>query len=104
MIPARPTMAELRRGETLWGPPRNGPPAKPKMRLISWKPLVRNSLRGFATVELPIGLKIADIAVNVSNGRLWAALPSKPVLDQDGRHKVDINNKRQYVPLLEWRS
>jgi hypothetical protein len=73
------------------------------MRLVSFKPLVKNSLRGFATVELPIGLKIADIAVNVTHGKPWAALPSKPVLDQDGRHKVDINNKRQYVSVLEWR-
>jgi hypothetical protein len=30
-------------------------------------------------------------------------LPSKPVLDQNGKHKVDANNKPQYMPVLEWR-
>jgi hypothetical protein len=30
------------------------------MRLVSWKPLARNSLRGFVSIELPSGLRIAD--------------------------------------------
>jgi hypothetical protein len=73
------------------------------MRLISWKPLVKNSLRGFATIELPIGLKISDIPVLVSHGKAWASLPSKPQLDKDGQHKRDVNGKPAYAPILEWR-
>jgi len=100
------TEAKLRRGERLWGDlPDLGPavtPAPKRMRPISFKPLVKNSLRGFATVELPIGLKISDIPVLVSNGKAWAALPSKPVVDKDGQHKRDVNGKPQYGTLFEW--
>jgi hypothetical protein len=73
------------------------------MRLVSWKPLAKNSLRGFATIELPIGLKISDIPVLVSHGKAWASLPSKPQLDKDGQHKRDVNGKPAYAPILEWR-
>lgn len=73
------------------------------MRLVSWKAVVKGSLRGFATVELPIGLKILDCPVLVSSGKAWATLPSKPVLDAEGRH-AKPDGKAQYVPVLEWRS
>ena len=97
-----PNQAELRRGErATWG--RRPGSAQPKMRLISWKSLVKNSLRGFATIELPIGLKIVDCPVLVSNGKTWASLPTKPVLDRDGKH-VKPDGKPQYSAILEWKS
>jgi hypothetical protein len=77
-------------------------PEEKGMRLLKWRPLVKNSLRVFADVELPIGLTIRDVPVLASHGKTWAALPSKPVLDSDGR-QVETNGKRQYVSLLEWR-
>jgi hypothetical protein len=73
------------------------------MRLIAWKPLVKNSLREFATIELSIGLKIFNILTLISNGNSWATLPGKPILDADGKHKVDVNGKAAYVAILEWR-
>jgi hypothetical protein len=33
----------------------------------------------------------------------FAALPSRPVLDQEGRQKRDVNGKPQYLPFLQWR-
>ena len=83
-----------------WGAP---PLPRPGMRLLKWKPLVRNSLRGFADIELPSGLRISEIPVLVSHGKCWASLPSEPVLDRDGRHLVE-GGKKQYVTLLQWRS
>jgi hypothetical protein len=74
------------------------------MRLLAWKPLVKNSLRGFADVELPSGLVIHEIPVLVSHGKCWASLPSKPVLDRAEQHVVEPNGKKQYVPILRWRS
>jgi hypothetical protein len=59
----------------------------PRMRLISWKPLVRGSLRGFATVELPIGLKIFDCPILTGPNGPRASLPSKPQIDK-GRQKT----------------
>lgn len=102
MIPRHHSQKSLRRAEAAtWG----SPPVteRPRMRLISWKPLRKNSLRGFATVELPIGLKIVDCLVLVSNGKAWATLPSKPVLDAEGRH-AKPDGKAQYASVLEWRS
>ena len=73
-----------------------------RIRLISFKPHVKGVLRGFATVELPNGLTISDCQVCISHAKLWASLPSKPVLDCDGR-QIEHNGKKQYVPVLRWR-
>jgi hypothetical protein len=98
-----PSAAELRRGEALWGRPAPAiAPERPRMRLLSWKPLVKGPLRGFATLELPIGLKLIDCPVLVGPAGPWAGLPSKPLLDRDGRQKID-NGKRAFEPVLEWR-
>jgi hypothetical protein len=86
-----------------WGEP----PATQRPRtiaLVAWRPLVKGALRGFATVELPIGLKLIDCPVLVSNGKACASLPSKPVLDRDGRHKLGPDGKPAYAAILEWRS
>jgi DNA-binding cell septation regulator SpoVG len=77
--------------------------SRPGMRLLRWKPLVKNSLRGFADIELPNGLVIHEIPVLTSHGKCWAALPSKPQL-ADGRHRTGPDGKPAYTPILEWRS
>lgn len=74
---------------------------RPRMALESFKPMVKASLRGFATVRLPNGLLIADCAIFTSHGRTWAALPGKPVLDRDGRH-AEADGKKRYAPILQW--
>ena len=63
----------------------------------------RNSLRGFATVELPNGLTIADISVHVSHGKAWANLPAKPQMNADGTARRGEDGKLQYIPILKWR-
>ena len=73
------------------------------MNLLSFKPLIRNSLRGLAEFELSNGLRLIDCTVLVSNGKAWVSLPSKPLLDQDGQHKRDVSGKLAYVPVLQWR-
>jgi hypothetical protein len=74
------------------------------MALVPRRPLVKGALRGFATVELPIGLKLVDRPILVSQGKAWVSLPSKPALDHDGRQKTDANGKPAYVTVLEWQS
>jgi hypothetical protein len=73
------------------------------MRLLKWRPLVKNSLRGFADVELPIGLVIREIPLLTSHGKCWASLPAKPVLDAVGR-QAEQDGKKKYAAILEWRS
>jgi hypothetical protein len=73
--------------------------------IVEWKPLVKNSLRGFATVRLRNGLSIKDVTVHSSNGKRWASLPSKPLVDKDGNAQRDRESgKIRYVPILEWPS
>src|SRR5271166_4022377 len=96
-----------------WGPRPDTERQRPQMRLVSWTAVHENSLRGFATVMLPIGIKIHDVPVLVSHGhdgpvlvshgKAWATFPSTPQLDAEGRHKLDINGKRTYEPVFEWR-
>jgi hypothetical protein len=75
---------------------------RPTMRLLSWKPVRKGNLVGFATVMLPIGLKIVDCPVLVSREKAWATLPSKPQIDKDGRLKINSNGRPAYSPVLEW--
>jgi hypothetical protein len=74
------------------------------MRLLSWKAVRKGDLVGFATVMLPIGLKVVDCPVLVSHGKVWAALPSKPQVDKDGRQRIGADGKPAYAVILEWRS
>lgn len=71
--------------------------------ILSWRPLVRNTLRGFVSIRLGASLKISDITVHRhENGRRWASFPSKPVILPDGTAKRGDNGKALYVPILEW--
>ena len=77
------------------------PATSRRMRLLDFRPMSKGALRGFASVELPNGMQINDCAVCVSNGKAWAALPAKPVLDRDGQH-VEKDGKKQYAAVLRW--
>lgn len=71
------------------------------MVLRDFRAFNKNTLRGFAIVELPAGLVIHNITIHTKNGKAWAAMPSVPQL-QDGQHRV-IDGKNQYKRILEWR-
>jgi hypothetical protein len=74
------------------------------MKLLSFKPLSKNTLVGVADIELEIGLQIIGIMLHVRQGTAWIALPGKPVLDGEGRHVIGENGKKSYVPFLSWRT
>lgn len=67
----------------------------------SWKAVVKNTLCGFCTVELPNGLYIEDISIHQKNGRYWASLPSVPQLENGQQRFKD--GKAQYKNILHWR-
>ena len=102
--PARPSQAELRRGEAAaWGP-RPSHDDRQRMRLLAFTPRVKGVLRGFATVELPIGLRVHDVLVFAGDKGQWAALPTKPQLDRERRPKIGADGKPLFAPVAEWRS
>ena len=70
--------------------------------LLDWKPLVRNSLRGFAAIRLGKSLKLAEIAVHCQYGKRWAQMPGKPQLDKDGQARRDDAGKVEYTPVVAW--
>ena len=75
------------------------------MILRAWRPVdAPGTLRGYATIELPIGLIIFDCPVHISHGRPWAALPGRPIIDDTGRHAEDPARpgKRAWAPMGRW--
>jgi hypothetical protein len=68
----------------------------------SWKPMEKNTLKGFASVNIGnLALQIHDVAVHQKDGRMWAALPARPWI-KDGALVVDETGKPQYSPVLEF--
>jgi hypothetical protein len=67
-----------------------------------WKPLQRNTLQGFASVEVvEMGLVIRDVAIHQKNDRAWAAPPSVPWI-KDDRVVRDDAGKIKYSIILEF--
>jgi hypothetical protein len=102
------TETELRTGErATWGErgARSAePPARPGLQLLGFKSVRKNTLRGFAEVRLPNQLIISDILVGEANGRQWALLPSKPMVDRDGNLLREASGKIRYAQVVEWAS
>jgi hypothetical protein len=49
------------------------------VRVESFTPRCKNTLRGFATVKIAeLHLIINDVAIHTKNGQTWAQLPSRP--------------------------
>jgi hypothetical protein len=68
-----------------------------------FKPVVRNSLRGFCRVRHPSGLILHEVGIHTANGRCWAAPPAQPMLDsQTGQALRDQDGKIRYQPLVSF--
>ncbi len=78
-------------------------PTPRQLRLVSWKPLRKGALRGFAVVQLSVGSTIHDVPVLAGRNGAWAALPAKPQIDKDGRQRTDANGRPAYTAVLQWR-
>jgi hypothetical protein len=67
-----------------------------------FKPVQRNSLRGFARVRFRSGLVISEIAIHVTGGRAWASPPARQMLDRNGTPLRDENGKFRWQPLISF--
>ena len=64
----------------------------------AWKPLERNTLRGFADLWLrEARLHIKGCAIHEKNGKRWVQLPARPQLDQNRALARDEGGKFQYA-------
>jgi len=71
------------------------------LKLIEWRSFHKNTLRGFATVQLG-ALKIIDVSVHVLNGKNWCGLPAKPMINADGTVQRDERDRVRYAQIMEW--
>lgn len=73
------------------------------IRATDWRPLERNTLQGFVTLELPSGLVLRECAFHrAASGAEWIGLPGRPQLDRGGRQRKDPSTgKALYVPVVE---
>jgi hypothetical protein len=92
-------------GPSVSGTARGNVYLEPRRRAFvarDWRPVERNTLRGFLTLELPSGLGLRECSLHAQGDRRWIGLPGRPQLDADGRHRVDPDTgKRAYVPVVE---
>jgi hypothetical protein len=68
-----------------------------------WRPVVKNSLQGWCVLELsPSGIILRDCSLHERDGARRVALPSKPQLDAEGRHRKDTSSgKLLWSPVVE---
>jgi hypothetical protein len=70
-----------------------------------FRALRRNTLRGFATVEIAeMKLTIRDVAVHEKNESRWAQLPAKPQLKDGALVKDPATGKVAYTPVMDFAS
>ena len=69
-----------------------------------FRPLLRNTLRGFADVRIvQMRLVIRDVAIHQKGAARWAQLPAKAQI-RDGALVKDAAGKIQYWPMMEFDS
>lgn len=69
-----------------------------------FRPVERNSLRGFARIRFQSGLVINDCAIHVTSGRAWASPPSRQLVDRNGVVMKDADGKVRWQPVIEFAS
>jgi DNA-binding cell septation regulator SpoVG len=69
----------------------------------SFTSMAKNSLLGFATVRIPSGLVLHDVAVHRQGDSIWVMPPSRPMLGRDGSVMKDTNGKVRYQPIITFR-
>jgi hypothetical protein len=71
--------------------------AAPSPVVLNFKPLERNTLRGFFDLELPSELVLSGCTLHEKNGKFWTGLPAKPWTKTDGSQSwakiVDFRDK-----------
>ncbi len=65
-----------------------------------WRPLIKNSLRGFVRVRLPSGIVVHDVAVHVREDRKWVSPPGRPAIGRDGTQMRDSSCKPLFNPTI----
>ena len=112
---AAPARAASRRrpGGRVVGRPLDTSTARPRastnpvfgVGLRGFGPLAKGALALFAVAEPAIGPLVVDCPVfRTDDWSARAALPVNAIVHRDGKQKADVSGKRQFAPIIEWRS
>jgi len=70
------------------------------MKVLDFRPVDKNTLKGFFTLELPSGLLIHDMCLHEKNSKRWVSFPARPYTAKDGTEKwariVDIPDRDRW--------
>jgi hypothetical protein len=81
------------------------PAGKLTVTCESFRPLVRNTLRGFAEITIAeLRLKVRDVAIHERGEARWAQLPAKPQVKDGALVKDPGTGKIQYINVMEFDS
>lgn len=72
------------------------------MRIIDYRDINKGSVKGAFSIELPTGMIIKDCLHFQSGERQWVNLPSKPVMDKEGKPKIGDNGKPMYAKIINF--
>lgn len=61
----------------------------------NFRPLRKNTLRGFVEIETPSGLVISDVTLHEQNGRRWLSMPARQYEKDDG--------EKTWAPCVKFR-
>jgi hypothetical protein len=68
---------------------------------LEFRAVERGTLRGFAKIKMPHWrLTMDDVAIHEKNGKTWAALPARPILDANREVVRDEEGKVKYARTL----
>lgn len=74
------------------------------VKVLDWRGRRSGSLRGYCKVRFASGIEIADIGVHQAGSKIWAAPPSKPMLNRDGAALRDEGGKIKYAPVISFQT
>lgn len=77
--------------------------AKLNVTCTDFRDLQRNTLLGFATIRIAeMRISVSDVAVHEKNGKRWAQLPAKPLLDKDKNVLTNDDGRVRYAPIFSF--
>ena len=78
------------------------PTGKLQIVCTGFKPVRKNTLRGFCTLRIPaLRFQFHEVAVHERGERRWIAMPSRPMLQDGIALKDDAGKVRYSPPLIE---
>lgn len=78
--------------------------SKISLTCTDFRPLRRNTLRGFATIQIAhLRTTMREVAIHDRDGKTWAQPPSRP-WTKNGQLFIGNDGKTRYSPLFEFDS